>query len=293
MIHEHPAPAETLEGHGTMARWRPVQTHGMIAEPTSPDGAEVKLDARQVNFYYGEFQALHNVSLGVQARHITALIGPSGCGKTTFLRIFNRMYDLIPTSRVTGEVVLDGHNILSPQTDVIQLRRQVGMVFQRPNPFPKSVYDNVAYGPRMLGWSRTQVDEVVEAKLKDAGLWDDVKDRLQRSALSLSGGQQQRLCIARAIAVEPQALLMDEPCSALDPIATLRIEELMRELKTRYTIVIVTHNMQQAARVSDYTAFMLMNDRRAGELVEFGPTGELFNRPKDSRTEDYITGRFG
>jgi phosphate transport system ATP-binding protein len=255
----------------------------MIAEPASPDGAEVKLDARQVNFYYGEFQALHNVSLGVQARHITALIGPSGCGKTTFLRIFNRMYDLIPTSRVTGEVLLDGHNILSPQTDVIQLRRQVGMVFQRPNPFPKSVYDNVAYGPRMLGWSRT----------RDAGLWDDVKDRLQRSALSLSGGQQQRLCIARAIAVEPQALLMDEPCSALDPIATLRIEELMRELKTRYTIVIVTHNMQQAARVSDYTAFMLMNDRRAGELVEFGPTGDIFNRPKDSRTEDYITGRFG
>jgi phosphate transport system ATP-binding protein len=255
----------------------------MIAEPASPDGAEVKLEARQVNFYYGEFQALHNVSLGVQARHITALIGPSGCGKTTFLRIFNRMYDLIPTSRVTGEVVLD----------VIQLRRQVGMVFQRPNPFPKSVYDNVAYGPRMLGWSRARVDDVVEAKLKDAGLWDDVKDRLQRSALSLSGGQQQRLCIARAIAVEPQALLMDEPCSSLDPIATLRIEELMRELKTRYTIVIVTHNMQQAARVSDYTAFMLMNDRRAGELVEFGPTGDIFNRPKDSRTEDYITGRFG
>jgi phosphate transport system ATP-binding protein len=264
----------------------------MTAEPTVPNG-EVKLDARHVDFFYGSFQALHDVSLAVQARHITALIGPSGCGKTTFLRIFNRMYDLVPSSRVTGEVLLDGFNVLSSQTDVIQLRRQVGMVFQRPNPFPKSVYDNVAYGPRMLGWSRSRVDEVVEAKLKDAGLWDDVKDRLHRSALSLSGGQQQRLCIARAIAVEPQALLMDEPCSALDPIATLRIEELMQELKERYTIVIVTHNMQQASRVSDFTAFMLMNSRRAGELIEFGLTGDIFNRPHDSRTEDYITGRFG
>jgi phosphate transport system ATP-binding protein len=265
----------------------------MTAQPVAPDGSEVKLDARHIDFFYGDFQALDDVSLAVQARRITALIGPSGCGKTTFLRIFNRMYDLVPSARVTGQVMLDGHDVLSPQTDVIQLRRQVGMVFQRPNPFPKSVYDNVAYGPRMLGWSRSRVDEVVQAKLRDTGLWDDVKDRLQRSALALSGGQQQRLCIARAIAVEPQALLMDEPCSALDPIATLRIEELMQELKARYTIVIVTHNMQQAARVSDNTAFMLMNQRRAGELIEFGPTGEIFNRPRDSRTEDYITGRFG
>jgi len=276
-----------------MARWRPVNSQRMTAEPVSPDGSEVKLDARHVNFFYGDFQALHDVSLAVQARHITALIGPSGCGKTTFLRIFNRMYDLVPTARVSGEVLFDGHNILSSQTDVIQLRRQIGMVFQRPNPFPKSVFDNVAYGPRMLGWRKSTVDEVVETKLKDTGLWDDVKDRLQRSALALSGGQQQRLCIARAIAVEPQVILMDEPCSALDPIATLRIEELMQELKTRYTIVIVTHNMQQAARVSDNTAFMLMNQRRAGELIEFGSTGDIFNRPRDSRTEDYITGRFG
>ena len=276
-----------------MARWRPVESRSMSAESVAPDSSEVKLEARHINFFYGEFQALHDVSLAVQSQRITALIGPSGCGKTTFLRIFNRMYDLIPAARVNGEVLLDGQNLIAPQTDVIQLRRQVGMVFQRPNPFPKSVYDNVAYGPRMLGWSRSQVDGVVETKLKDAGLWDDVKDRLQRSALSLSGGQQQRLCIARAIAVEPQVILMDEPCSALDPIATLRIEELMQELKSRYTIVIVTHNMQQAARVSDNTAFMLMNQRRAGELIEFGLTGDIFNRPRDSRTEDYITGRFG
>jgi len=239
MMQERPALPETLLGHGTMARWRPIETRGMVAEPVSPNGSEVKLEARHVNFYYGAFQALHDASLAVRDRNITALIGPSGCGKTTFLRVFNRMYDLVPTSRVTGEVLLDGHDLLSPQTDVIQLRRQVGMVFQRPNPFPKSVYDNVAYGPRMLGWSRSVVDGVVETKLKDAGLWDDVKDRLQRSALALSGGQQQRLCIARAIAVEPQVLLMDEPCSSLDPIATLRIEELMRELKTRYTICLL------------------------------------------------------
>ena len=265
-----------------------------IAPPRVRDeNPKIKLDAREVNFYYGDFQALHDVSLAVQDCKITALIGPSGCGKTTFLRIFNRMHDLVPGARANGEVLLDGHNVLAPDTDVIQLRRQVGMLFQRANPFPKSIYDNVAYGPRMLGWSKPRVDEIVEASLRDTGLWDEVKDRLRRSALNLSGGQQQRLCLARALAVKPDVILMDEPASALDPIATLRIEELMQQLKKRYTIVIVTHNMQQASRVSDFTAFMLMNQQRAGELIEFGPTDDIFNRPKDNRTEDYITGRFG
>ena len=265
-----------------------------VAPPTVHEADhEIKLDARHVDFYYGEFQALEDVSLAVQARKITALIGPSGCGKTTFLRIFNRMHDLTPGTRTTGEVLLDGQNVLAPNTDVIQLRRQVGMLFQRANPFPKSIFDNVAYGPHILGWSRARINQVVEASLKDTGLWEEVKHRLTRSALNLSGGQQQRLCLARALAVEPQVILMDEPASALDPIATLRIEELMQELKERYTIVIVTHNMQQAARVSDFTAFMLANQRRAGEVIEYGPTDDIFNRPKESRTEDYITGRFG
>jgi len=261
--------------------------------PVEDADAEIKLDARHVDFFYGDFQALDDASLAVQARRITALIGPSGCGKTTFLRIFNRMHDLTPGTRASGEVLLDGHNVLDADTDVIQLRRQVGMLFQRPNPFPKSIFDNVAYGPHMLGWSKSRIDDVVEESLKDTGLWEEVKNRLRRSALNLSGGQQQRLCLARALAVEPQVILMDEPASALDPIATLRIEELMQDLKKRYTIVIVTHNMQQAARVSDFTAFMLMNERRAGEVIEFGPTDDIFNRPKESRTEDYITGRFG
>jgi len=261
--------------------------------PLEDADAEIKLDARHVDFFYGDFQALDDASLAVQARRITALIGPSGCGKTTFLRIFNRMHDLTPGTRASGEVLLDGHNVLDADTDVIQLRRQVGMLFQRPNPFPKSIFDNVAYGPHMLGWSKSRIDDVVEESLKDTGLWEEVKNRLRRSALNLSGGQQQRLCLARALAVEPQVILMDEPASALDPIATLRIEELMQDLKKRYTIVIVTHNMQQAARVSDFTAFMLMNERRAGEVIEFGPTDDIFNRPKESRTEDYITGRFG
>ena len=265
-----------------------------VAPPVVQDADnEIKLDARHVDFYYGDFQVLHDVSVPMQARRITALIGPSGSGKTTFLRILNRMHDLVPQARATGEVLLDGQNILSPETDVIQLRRRVGMLFQRPNPFPKSIYDNVAYGPHFLGWPKKRINEVVEQSLKDTALWDEVKNRLHKSALNLSGGQQQRLCLARALAVEPDVILMDEPASALDPIATLRIEELMHELKARYTIVIVTHNMQQAARVSDYTAFMLMNDRRAGEVIEFGLTDDIFNRPKDSRTEDYITGRFG
>jgi phosphate transport system ATP-binding protein len=265
-----------------------------VAPSLPPEASlNIKLDARHVDFFYGDFQALHDVSLAVEACKITALIGPSGCGKTTFLRIFNRMHDLVPNARATGEVLLDGKNVLDPSTDVIQLRRQVGMLFQRPNPFPKSIFDNVAYGPHMLGWPMRRIEAVVEECLKDTGLWDEVKDRLRKSALNLSGGQQQRLCLARALAVKPDVILMDEPASALDPIATLRIEELMQDLKKRYTIVIVTHNMQQASRVSDFTAFMLMNQKRAGELVEFGPTDDIFNRPKDNRTEDYITGRFG
>jgi phosphate transport system ATP-binding protein len=276
---------------GTMGEV-PMQTEVRPAA-VQDEPLDIKLDARHVNFYYGDFQALHDVSLAVQACKITALIGPSGCGKTTFLRIFNRMHDLVPGTRATGEVLLDAKNVLDPSTDVIQLRRQVGMLFQRANPFPKSIFDNVAYGPHMLGWPKPRIEAVVEECLKDTGLWDEVKDRLRRSALNLSGGQQQRLCLARALAVKPDVILMDEPASALDPIATLRIEELMQHLKKRYTIVIVTHNMQQASRVSDFTAFMLMNAQRAGELIEFGPTDDIFNRPKDDRTEDYITGRFG
>jgi phosphate transport system ATP-binding protein len=273
-----------------MVRW---EENNVAVSASPPVSTETKLEARHINFYYGTFQALHDVSLAIQAHAITALIGPSGCGKTTFLRIFNRMHDLVPIARVTGDVLLDGEPILTSTTDVIQLRRRVGMLFQRANPFPKSIYDNVAFGPRLLGWERDRVEHVVEKSLRDTALWDEVQDRLRHSALALSGGQQQRLCMARAVAVEPDVLLMDEPCAALDPIATLRIEELMRELKARYTMVIVTHNMQQASRVSDFTAFMLMNEHRAGEIVEFGSTVDLFNRPQDPRTEDYITGRFG
>jgi phosphate transport system ATP-binding protein len=276
-----------------MVRWRDVESRSVATSSVPVAGVETRLEARHVAFFYGDFQALNDISLAIEPRHITALIGPSGCGKTTFLRIFNRMYDLVPGTRVTGEVLLDGANILAYDTDVIQLRRRVGMLFQRPNPFPKSIYDNVAYGPRVLGWDRARVDHVVEESLKATALWDEVSHRLRRSALALSGGQQQRLCLARALAVAPDALLMDEPCAALDPIATLRIEDLMQELKVRYTMVIVTHNMQQAARVSDFTGFMLMNEQRAGELIEFGLTDDIFNRPKDPRTEDYITGRFG
>jgi phosphate transport system ATP-binding protein len=287
-------PISAAEGDALKPAWENDDVAQVQTQEVAPaaEGA-VRLEARQVNFWYGDFQALHDVSLEVQPGQITALIGPSGCGKTTFLRVFNRMHDLVPGTRVEGEVLFQGENVLSPQIDVIQLRRRVGMLFQRPNPFPKSIYDNVAYGPRMLGWGRERVDQVVEQSLKDTALWDEVKGRLRRSAMNLSGGQQQRLCLARALAVEPQAMLMDEPAAALDPIATLRIEELMQELKSRYTMVIVTHNMQQAARVSDFTAFMLMNSERAGELIEYGSTDDIFNRPKDSRTEDYITGRFG
>ncbi|HIQ01573.1 MAG TPA: phosphate ABC transporter ATP-binding protein [Anaerolineales bacterium] len=257
------------------------------------EGTITKLEMRNYSLYYGDFQALRNINLKIYANRITAIIGPSGCGKSTLLRSFNRMNDLIPGVRVEGQVLLDGRDIFDG-ADVVELRRRVGMVFQKPNPFPKTIFDNVAYGPRAHGIKdRAQLTEIVERSLRAAALWDEVKDDLRKSALALSGGQQQRLCIARALAVEPEAILMDEPCSALDPIATLRIEELMRELARQYTIVIVTHNMQQAARVSDYTAFLMMGEDRAGELVEYGPTKEIFTNPRDKRTEDYITGRFG
>ncbi len=237
---------------------------------------------------------LAGVSLGVQANKITAIIGPSGCGKSTLLRSLNRMNDLTPNARVDGEIILDGENINASGADIVDVRRRVGMVFQRPNPFPKSIYDNVAYGPRLYGIRRkSDVDEIVHKSLQQAVLWDEVKDKLHQGGLSLSGGQQQRLCIARALAVEPEVILMDEPASALDPISTLRIEELMHDIVKDYTIVIVTHNMQQAARVSDYTAMMMIDDRRAGHLIEFDATNTIFTNPKDKRTEDYVTGRFG
>lgn len=255
--------------------------------------SNVKLGMRDYSLYYDSFQALRDISIEIYAHQITAIIGPSGCGKSSLLRSFNRMNDLIPGVRIEGQTLLDGQDIFDG-TDVVELRRRVGMVFQRPNPFPKSIFDNMAYGPRAHGLkNKARLAEIVERSLKAAALWDEVKDDLQKSALALSGGQQQRLCIARALAVEPEVILMDEPCSALDPIATLRIEELMRELKKEYTIVIVTHNMQQAARVSDYAAFMMVEEDRAGQLVEYGLTRRLFTRPKDKRTEDYITGRFG
>ena len=253
-----------------------------------------KMEVNCVSVYYGKFQALADVNISIAPTKITALIGPSGCGKSTLLRSLNRMNDLTPSARLEGEVLLDGANIYTPQTDVVDVRRRVGMVFQRPNPFPKSIYDNVAYGPRLYGVARKQeLDEIVEHSLKRAALWDEVKDKLHQSGMALSGGQQQRLCIARALAVEPEVILMDEPASALDPVATLKIEELMQELKAEYTIVIVTHNMQQAARVSDYTGMMMMRPDRAGEMIEFNATPVIFTRPQDKRTEDYVTGRFG
>ncbi len=250
---------------------------------------DAKIETRQLSFYYGKRQALRNVSLKVPDNQITAFIGPSGCGKSTFLRVLNRMNDTIPGVRLEGEVLLDGQDIYGPSVDVVEVRKRVGMVFQQPNPFPKSIFDNVAFGPRVLGMDRNvSLSDVVEKSLRAAALWDEVKDVMGKSGLALSGGQQQRLCIARALATEPEVLLMDEPCSALDPQSTLRIEELMDELKERYTIVIVTHNLQQAGRVSDWTGFLLL-----GELIEYGKTSELFSRPRDKRTEDYITGRFG
>ena len=247
------------------------------------------ITAKELNLWYGKSHALKNVSMSIPEKSITALIGPSGCGKSTFLRTLNRMNDLIPEVKIKGEVKYKGNNIFDPSVDVNELRKEVGMVFQKPNPFPMSIYDNIAYGPRTHGIkNKVRLDEIVEQSLKDAAIWDEVKDRLKKNALGLSGGQQQRLCIARALAVEPAVLLMDEPTSALDPISTSRIEELALQLKEKYTIVIVTHNMQQAVRVSDNTAFFLL-----GELIECDATDRLFSQPKEKRTEDYITGRFG
>lgn len=253
------------------------------------DRVKAKLSARSLSAYYGKLKALKGITMDVPALAVTALIGPSGCGKSTFLRIFNRMNDLIDGFRIEGEALVDGANIYAPEVDVVQLRRKVGMVFQRPNPFPMSIFDNVAYGPRVQGVrNRLRLLEVVETSLRAAGLWDEVKDRLDHPATELSGGQQQRLCIARTLAVQPEVILMDEPTSALDPASTARTEDLIQRLKNQYTIVIVTHNLQQAARISDYTAYFLQ-----GELVEFGATESLFTNPSDRRTEDYITGRFG
>ena len=250
---------------------------------------DIKISTKNLNLYYGQNHALKDVNMEIEAGKITALIGPSGCGKSTYLKTLNRMNDLVEGVRLTGEILLDGESIYDPKVDVTILRKKVGMVFQKPNPFPMSIYDNIAYGPRVHGIkSRSDLDGIVESSLKGAALWEEVRDRLKKSALGLSGGQQQRLCIARAIAVSPEVILMDEPTSALDPISTTKIEDLMSELKKKYTVVIVTHNMQQAVRISDRTAFFLL-----GEMVEFGKTEDLFSMPKDKRTEDYITGRFG
>jgi phosphate transport system ATP-binding protein len=250
---------------------------------------KVKIRAEHLNLYYGKFQALKDVTLDIRENTVTALIGPSGCGKSSFLRSLNRMNDIIEGVRIEGQVIFDGANIYSPDTDVVALRKRIGMVFQRPNPFPMSIYDNIAYGPRIHGErNRARLDEIVERSLTQAALWDEVKDRLRSSALGLSGGQQQRLCLARVLAVDPEVILMDEPCSALDPISTTKIEELIDDLKSKYTIVIVTHNMQQAARVSAWTALFLN-----GEVIEYDRTSKVFTNPRDKRTEDYITGRFG
>lgn len=251
--------------------------------------AENKFEVKNLDLFYGEFQALKSITMDIEANKVTAFIGPSGCGKSTFLRTLNRMNDLIDTVRIDGEIKLDGKEIYGKDVDVTDLRRRVGMVFQKPNPFPMSIYDNVVYGPRAQGIKdKKQLDEIAESSLRAAALWDEVKDKLNKSGLALSGGQQQRLCIARTIAMKPEIILMDEPTSALDPIATLKVEQLMEELKKEYTIVIVTHSMQQAARISDKTAFFLM-----GELIEMGDTNDIFSNPKKQQTEDYITGRFG
>ncbi len=256
------------------------------------ESMKIQISVKNFNFFYGKFQALRDINFEIPERQITAIIGPSGCGKSTFIRSFNRMNDLIASVTAKGEINLDGENIL--QLDPVTLRKKIGMVFQRPNPFPKSIYENVAYGPRAHGIkNKNQLDEIVEKSLKDSFLWDEVNKDLNKSGLSLSGGQQQRLCIARALAVEPEIILMDEPASALDPIATLKIEELMQELKQKYTIVIVTHNMQQAARASDYTAFFNMLPDRAGYLVEHDITQKIFTNPKEKLTEDYVSGKFG
>jgi phosphate transport system ATP-binding protein len=264
----------------------------MVQQTTLSENGKYAVEANNIHIYYGSFRAVKDVSLNFPARQITALIGPSGCGKSTVLRSFNRMNDLVPTSRIEGQILFRGKNIYDSDVDPVEVRRRIGMVFQKPNPFPKSIYDNVAWGAKINGY-KGDMDMLVEQSLRQAALWDEVKDKLSQSGLSLSGGQQQRLCIARTIAVKPEIILMDEPASALDPIATLRIEELIQELKENYTIIIVTHNMQQAARASDYTAFFNMGEDRAGYLVEYNETSDLFTNPENELTEQYITGRFG
>jgi phosphate transport system ATP-binding protein len=271
----------------------------LATSPVSTSNAEerdkdIVLRTRNLYIYYGRFKAVHEVNMDIKRNRITALIGPSGCGKSTLLRAFNRMNDLIPEARAEGVVEFHGFNLYDKKIDAVDVRRRIGMVFQKPNPFPKSIYENVLYGVRLTRrLSKGEADEIVERSLRAAALWDEVKDKLNKPGTALSGGQQQRLCIARAIAVQPEVILMDEPCSALDPIATLKIEELMRDLAKDYTIVIVTHNMQQAARVSHYTAMMMMREDRAGEVIEFDETDVIFTKPKDKRTEDYVSGRFG
>jgi phosphate transport system ATP-binding protein len=267
---------------------------GEKEEKQALESLPIKMAADHLSVFYGKFRAVNDISMQIPQNKITALIGPSGCGKSTLLRSFNRMNDLVQGSHVEGRVLLNGKNIYDPDVDVVDIRQRIGMVFQRPNPFPMSVFDNVAYGPRLYGIRKKNIlEEIVEYSLRQAAVWNDVKDKLGQSGLELSGGQQQRLCIARAIAVEPAVILMDEPASALDPISTLKIEELMESLKKDYTIVIVTHNMQQAARVSDFTAFLMIDDNRAGTLVEYGATEQIFTNPQNRQTEEYVTGRFG
>ncbi len=284
----------TLHNTRTMNDVHTPTSTSLTPKPTSGDAAAldsagVSIHVKAFNAWYGSFQAIHDLTLDIPRQRVTALIGPSGCGKSTFLRWINRMNDMITTARADGVLTLDGHNLLDQDHDLVELRRRVGMVFQKPNPFPKSIYDNIAFGPRLhRNMTRSELDDLVEQSLRAAAIWDEVKDRLHASALGLSGGQQQRLCIARAIAVGPEVLLMDEPCSALDPRSTASIEALIRELRNQFTIVIVTHNMQQAARVSDITAFFY-----EGRLVECGPTDGIFTNPRSKQTEDYVTGRFG
>lgn len=262
------------------------------SQPSLHKERSTAIKARDLNIHYGGFHAVRDVNLEIERNKITAMIGPSGCGKSTVLRCFNRMNDLIAGARVEGEITFDGQNIYASAVDPVQVRRHVGMVFQKPNPFPKSIYENISWGAKINGF-KGNMDDLVEQSLRGAALWEEVKDKLHQSALGLSGGQQQRLCIARTIAVKPEIILMDEPASALDPIATLKIEDLMRELVQNYTIIVVTHNMQQAARVSDYTAFFMVDDNRTGHLMEYGATKQIFTKPAHKQTEDYITGRFG
>ncbi len=286
-----PVETGTNGGPAPTLRTAVAETEPGLESPAGQPSTKIWIE--DLSFYYGSFMALKDISIQVPENRVTALIGPSGCGKTTLLRTLNRMYDLVPGTRIEGSIRLGSEEVTTTRR-LLELRQRVGMVFQRAMPFPMSIYDNVAFAPRLLGWKSARVAEVVERSLVDAALWDEVKDRLKAPASSLSGGQQQRVSIARCLAVQPEVVLMDEPCSALDPIATLKIEDLISRLKSQYTIVIVTHNMQQAARTADFTAFMLMDsEARFGELIEFAPTVELFNRPRDSRTEDYITGRFG